>query len=92
MAEDFLKSCKSTFCNPKCKGTVFQNGEFPQEIVNKCRKEKWDEDRIKNLKKMRQELFKGKKTVLKGDFYEDLKGYRKYKKKGAISGCTKILL
>jgi hypothetical protein len=42
------------------------------------------------LKKMRKEIFKDKKTVLKNSFYNGLKkeDVAKLKKKGALSGCS----
>lgn len=86
--EDSLKECKNGFCNPGCKGTIFQNGKFPKELVNKYSKEKHGNVTIKFLKSLRESLFKDKKSILKNDFYEEFKNKDKLKKKGAVSGCA----
>jgi hypothetical protein len=91
--KDTMKQCKISFCNPTCKGTIFQNNKFPNELINKYKKEKKSgEMALKYLKNMRKDLFKGKKTVLKNGFYEKLHGINKLKKKGAISGCAVMTL
>lgn len=77
--------CKTSYCNPKCKGTIFQNNKFPSEL-----KEKYDNESLKVLIKLRKNLFKNKKSILKDDFYEKLNGIKNLKKKGAISGCATI--
>jgi hypothetical protein len=89
------KSCKEAFCNPSCKGTIFQNNEFPKELEKKIEKKfkktlkKNDiKEIIKSLKEMRNTLFKGKKTILKDNFYVNLKNINKLKEEGALSGCT----
>jgi hypothetical protein len=82
------KRCKKAFCNPKCKGTIFQNVEFPKEIEKEYQKEKDCKQIIPMFKIARESLFRGKKTILKDSFYENLKDTNKIKKKGAISGCV----
>jgi len=84
------KICKVTFCNPSCKGTIYQNNEFPKELENKYSKNKDGKFMIESLKKSRNLLFKGKKTILEDDFYIKLKNKEKLKKEGAISGCAYI--
>lgn len=79
------ESCKTAFCNPGCKGTIFQNNEFPKELEKKYKKNK---ELIVLLKKMRDGLFQDKKTILKNDFYIKIKNPKKLKKDGAISGCA----
>ena len=79
------ESCKTAFCNPGCKGTIFQNNEFPKELEKKHKKNK---ELIVLLKKMRDGLFQDKKTILKNDFYIKIKNPKKLKKDGAISGCA----
>lgn len=90
MTDKFNKVCKSAYCNPGCKGTVFQNNGFPKELENEFSKENHGKITIDFLKKMRKEIFKDKKTVLKNSFYNGLKteNVTKLKKKGAISGCV----
>lgn len=84
--ENIIKECKETYCNPGCKGTIYQNGTFPKELMNKYKNTN-QEFMIKLLKSIRKSLFKDKKTVLKNDFFEKLSSASKLKKKGAISGC-----
>jgi hypothetical protein len=82
------KSCKTAFCNPSCKGTIFQSNEFPKEIEKKYSKKKDGKVTIDFLKKIQDSLYNGKKTIIKDDFYIKLKNIKKLKKEGAISGCT----
>jgi hypothetical protein len=79
------KICSNTYCNPGCKGTIYQNNSFPKEL-----EKKYSKKLINKLKKNRKELFKKKKSVLVNNFYKDLKNttVKKLKKKGAISGCV----
>lgn len=86
--EDTIELCKNSFCNPKCKGTIFQNKKFPNELINKYEKQKDGKITLKYLKKLRKTLFKNKKTILKDNFYEKLSNVKKLKEKGAISGCA----
>lgn len=85
--EESMEMCKNAFCNPGCKGTIFQNNKFPKELVEKFSKHKDGEIALKLLKKMRKSIFKGKKSILKNEFYEKL-NVKKLKKKGAVSGCA----
>jgi len=86
-----MKACKNSFCNPSCKGTIFQNNEFPKELEKKY-KEKDGKITIEYFKKMRNSLFDGKKTIIKDGFYTKLKNIKKLKKDGAISGCAIMTL
>ena len=83
------KMCKNIYCNPGCKGTIYQNNSFPKEL-----EKKYSKKLIDKLKKKRKELFKGHKSVLVNNFYKDLKNttVKKLKKKGAISGCDSFLI
>jgi hypothetical protein len=89
MTEKFNKACKNAYCNLECKGTVFQNNGFPKELENEFSNKNHGKITIEFLKKMRKEIFKDKKTVLKNSFYTGLnkEDVTKLKKKGAISGC-----
>lgn len=82
---DVTEKCKEIYCNPGCKGTIFQNGEFPKEIEKKYSK---SENVIKSFKDLRKSLLEGKKSMIKDDFYIKLRGAKRLKKEGALSGCT----
>ena len=86
--EEVMKECKNAFCNPKCTGTIFQNNKFPTELVDKYKKEKDGELKLKTLRKLRKIIFANKKSILKDNFYEKLKNIDSLKKKGALSGCA----
>ena len=86
------KGCKDSFCNPTCKGTIFKNGEFPKELEKKYSKKKDGKYTLDLIKSIRNSLFDGKKTILKDNFYTGLKGVKKLKKDGAISGCAIMAL
>ena len=77
-------NCQSGYCNPGCKGTVFEDGG--EELSNEAKQkieQPVDADKHLNRKqkkivkglalsmssKMRKSLFQGRKTVLKNDFY-----------------------
>ena len=83
-----MEICKNSFCNPKCKGTIFQDNKFPPEIIDKYKNNKNGDEIVKGLIQLRKIIFKNKKSVLKDDFYEKLQDINRMKKKGAISGCT----
>lgn len=88
-----IESCRKSYCNPGCKGTLFESGKKLSKSFRKNLTRKMG----KNAKSMfgyfdqtRKNLFKGRNTVLKNDFYEGLpsKKIAYAKKKGAISGCV----
>ena len=97
------QNCKNSFCNPKCKNTMFQEGnKIPKEVFThaKLHLSHTIKDRklsakaykvtAKTIKNMRANIFGNKTNVLKNDFYEKLpiKSVNKLKKEGAISGCS----
>jgi hypothetical protein len=95
--ERYQQMCEIAYCNPGCKNTVYQNGEFNNKdiknaLVKQNVKGKTLKEMIPLMKKMRKDIFKGKKTVLKKDFYVGLsnKDVKTLRKKGALSGCTII--
>ena len=95
--DKMLKTCKKTFCNPPCKGTIFQDDKLPQEVLddinnNKDLKDKDKKMVIEMVKNTRKNIFKNKKTVLKDGFYEELENVDKLKKEGATSGCTLFVM
>jgi len=79
--------CIATWCNPGCKGTIFEDGKT---ITKERLRIPYQEEHRKNLSKTRRKLFGKRVTVLQNDFYEkhSKKEIDKYKKMGAISGCT----
>jgi hypothetical protein len=89
-----MQECKKGYCNPGCKGTMFQNGaSFPKGI-------KGPNSRplpklvLNVIKKLRNNIFKGKTSVLDKNFYEKLKkkNVTCAKKRGATSGCTLLFI
>jgi hypothetical protein len=88
-----LDMCKKLYCNEGCKNTILEDGEpnkLPKGVTKLFKKNKL---LLEVMKTSRKELFKDKKTVLKDNFYEDLKlaQIKKLQKEGAISGCVKAL-
>jgi hypothetical protein len=89
--KDSVKKCFKAYCNPTCKGTIFQDGkEFPKNITLTSKKKKIRDLAITMLKGFRKQMFGKKNSVLKDGFYEKLnsKTVKQLKKKGALSGCT----
>ena len=83
------EKCESKYCNPKCKGTIFEPGKnIPKEIKNEYKNMNF---LIKNQMQTRKKIFGKKTNVLKNDFYEKLskKNVKSLKKNGAISGCIR---
>jgi len=88
-----MESCAKTFCNPDCKETVFDEStkHLPKDLLVKYK----DNNIMLNVfRKLKKDIFKGKKNILTDSFYNDLsrKTVKNIKKKGAISGCTKMVL
>ena len=83
--KDIMKQCKKGYCNPGCKGTIFQNGNFPKNTSPIM---------LSIMKSLRNKMFKGKKSVLNKNFYEKLKkkNVACAKKRGATSGCTLLFM
>ena len=80
------------FCNPGCVGTPMQEAEFSDKELEKMFE--WAGDGkdffIEGMKKTRKRLRKGRKTILKDNFYHkfDAKTKKRLIKEGALSGCT----
>lgn len=93
--KDSANKCFKSYCNPTCKGTIFQNGkEFPKLKFTYSKTKKAKELATKILKDFRKQMFGKKNSVLKDGFYEKLnsKTVKELKKKGALSGCTVMAL
>lgn len=90
------EQCITGFCNPGCKGTLYEPGKgVPKKLIddikkNKTLKKKEREKLIKITKEMRALIFNKKTDVLKDGFYEkfDKKLKKEYKEHGALSGCS----
>ena len=85
-----MKDCAQKFCNPECKGTIF---ETRTDLSPELKAEYKDfPGFITVLKNRKKELFKGRKTVLKDGFYYKMKPKTRKasEKKGAISGCIEM--
>ena len=92
--------CMITYCNKGCKNTIYEDGEgYPASLETHLRSKyekdfkddkKFIESMIDGNKKQRNEIFKNKSTVLKGNFYKKLnkKTVKLLKSKKALSGCT----
>lgn len=85
--------CERNLCNKGCLGTIFEEGDpnkLPKGIIKKF---KGNKELLALLLDRRKEIFGKKTNVLKDDFYEGLKknNVNKTRKKGAISGCVKML-
>jgi hypothetical protein len=79
------QDCVKKFCNPGCKGTIYEKGDgnkLPAGMRGLTKK-KGDLERIRKM------IFKGKKDVLKNSFYKELpeSKVKKAKREGALSGC-----
>lgn len=91
-----LEQCMSVFCNTKgCKGTILEDGKaYPSavkaRIIKLVKNKTAQKHLLASSKNIRKTLFKNKKSVLKGNFYEKLspKMINNLKKKKAISGCA----
>ena len=79
--------CEMYYCNPTCKGTIFESGK---NIPNAIKNEYKNLPSILNMeRKTRKNIFGEKTNVLKNGFYEKLKkkNVNKLKKNGALSKC-----
>lgn len=92
-----LDECVKGYCNPSCKGTIFEAGsDLPKSLVQKLKKDlktKKNFDMVvKILKQTRKNVFGKKKNVLVNSFYENLpkKQVDRLIKDGALSGCSLI--
>ena len=86
--------CEKKFCNKGCLGTIFEEGDPNKLPAEFAKKFKGNKQLLDLLTEQRKTIFGKKTNVLKDDFYEGLKknNVNKTKKKGAISGCVKILM
>ena len=92
--KDIIDSHINNFCNPGCVGTLFQEVEYSDADLEKkfewCKKNCDKKARIAHFKKNRKTLKKGRKTILKDNFYYkfDAKMKKQFIKDGALSGCV----
>lgn len=95
--QEFLEGCLLGYCNPGCKGTIFEDGldkedakKLPMSVIKKFAGQPNNSQAIQFLTKARENIFKDVKgnTVLEKGFFKGLKKVHHLKKKGAVSGCT----
>ena len=87
--KEIMKQCKKGYCNPTCKGTIFQKGKnFPKNVKAPS------PVILSIIQGMRKSIFKNKTSVLNKNFYEKLnkKNVTCAKKRGATSGCTLLFM
>ncbi len=95
--EDYA-NCSRAYCNPGCKGTLFESGKYLSKAakhrITKKFKGKNSKLLLDIIKSTRKNIFKGKTSVLKDDFYKKIpsKQVAIAKRKGALSGCTMGIL
>ena len=92
--KQLMSACQKGYCNPGCKGTMFQNGaSFPKGIKGPNGKP-LPKFVLDIIKKLRNSIFKGKTSVLNKNFYDKLKkkNVACAKKRGATSGCTLLFM
>ena len=92
-----IETCKKAYCNPECKGTIFEKGtSIPKEVFNQDIFKKGPlKDMLKEMiVNQRKEIFGKKTDVLKDSFYEKLspKTIKKLKSNGATSGCSLLVI
>ncbi len=91
VTKEDLEICRKGYCNPGCANTMFQSGKMlPQAFKKETLKGKHGKVALAIITKLRKDIFKGKTSILKDDFYEKLspKEVALAKRKGALSGCT----
>jgi len=78
------QECNMHYCNPGCKGTIYEDEPGTSYIKTLPQKTR---SIIINLRK---KLFNGKKSILENNFNEKITTRKKneLKKQGAISGCV----
>ena len=91
------KQFTNAYCNPGCKGTIFQEDDFDVETFvkeNICKKDPTCDAKnfVKLFKKQRKIFTKNRKRILTDDgfFYAFVNKTKKAKliKDGALSGCA----
>ena len=75
--------CVDAFCNPGCKGTIFQDDDIDLKEKYKNQKEM-----LSFITQTRKNMFKNRKTILEDNFYYKLGNKAQLKQEGALSGCS----
>ena len=95
--ERLVKTLTNAYCNPGCKGTLFQEDDFDVETFvkeNICKKDPTCDAKkfVKLFKNQRKTFTKNRKRILTDDsfFYAFINKTKKAKliKDGALSGCA----
>ena len=95
MEKEMNAECIKGYCNPSCKGTLYESGRaLPKSLTAEIKKKKSGALVLGIVKGLRKEIFGKKTSVLKEDFYENIssKNVSELKKQGAISGCTLVAI
>jgi hypothetical protein len=91
--QTMLESCAKTFCNPDCKETLFDEStkHLPKDVLVKYKE---NNIMLNVFRKLKKDIFEGKKKILTDSFYNGMsrKTVKNIKQKGAISGCAKMVL
>jgi hypothetical protein len=95
--KELENTCNLHYCNPDCKGTIFQKGKQMPNLteLKQLKGSKKNKNWFQNFtQKMRKNIFKGKTNVLNNGFYEKLpaKTRKILRKQGALSGCASVVL
>jgi septal ring factor EnvC (AmiA/AmiB activator) len=95
--ERLVKTLTNAYCNPGCKGTLFQEDDFDVDTFvkeNICKKDPTCDAKkfVKLFKNQRKTFTKNRKRILTDDsfFYAFINKTKKAKliKDGALSGCA----
>jgi hypothetical protein len=97
MRKEDYAICSRAYCNPGCKGTLFESGKHLSKAAKQSitkRMGKHSKLALDVIKDIRKQIFKGKTSVLKDDFYKKIPSEKvaMVKRKGALSGCTTGIL
>lgn len=96
--EAIREEYRKFFCNPTCKGTVFEPGDpnqlsptFIKELIKEA-KRKFRPPTMSIELERRKEIFGKNKNVLEENFYKGLnaKTRKRLRASGAISGCKRV--
>ncbi len=87
--------CEQKYCNPGCKGTIYEAGKsVPKSLIDKYKKnKKLGQIMIPLLTLRRKRVFGNKTNVLRNGFYEKWPPaeVKKAKNSGAISACEEFV-
>lgn len=87
-----MEQCKQIYCNEGCKGTIYEDEpgtEYIKSIKKNYPNDPKSDEMFLNIRKG---IFKGKQSVLKDNFFEEVSSQKRNKliKEGATSGCGNV--